>query len=375
METSMKLAAAWRCSMALLFLAVTVDTRADLLVLRPGGSGFAHTAVLRFDEANGSFINEFSADSEGFAGLTIGPDKRVYVTGNILGFGDIFRFTSSGTVLGKFGGANLTVPGGLKFGPDGNLYATSIVFPSDTQQGQVLRYHGTNGTFLNPFIPAGTGGLATPQDLIFCDNGFLYILDSTLGILRYQATNGEFDSNFIPLGRGGLSDPSAIACGFDKHIYVASATGNSVLRFHSDTGAFLNTFVASGSGGLDRPAGLAFGPDGRLYISSFNTHSILRYDGTNGAFLNTFIAPGTGGLFSPTALAFSPRSPRLSIIRTGVNVIFLWPTNFFDFQLTGTTNLTTNWTSILPEPVITGANYVVTNTLATAARFYRLERP
>jgi DNA-binding beta-propeller fold protein YncE len=359
----------------LILFTLAFPVRGDLLVTRPGNSG-AHTAVLCFNEANGTYMNEFSADSEGFYGVTIGPDDHVYVTGNTLGYGDVFRFTASGALTGKFANRNLTVPGSLKFGPDGNLYVTSIVFPDSSARGQVLRYNGVNGSFIDAFISAGSGGLANPVDVLFCQNEFVCVGDLGLGVLRYRAANGAFVDNFIPAGRGGLNSPTAMTLGPDGHLYLCNRDNNAVLHYHSGTGEFLGAFVTSGNGGLSGPAGLAFGPDGHLYVSSRNTHSVLRYNGTNGAFMGVFVSSAAGGLRSPTSLAFTARPCQLTIQRAGSQTVIRWPAAFSNYTLTCKTGLAaSSWAAVAQRPVQTGAYLYVTNDLAGSACFYRLQRP
>lgn len=60
----------------------------------------------------------------------------------------------------------LSLPHGLAFGPDGNLYVASA--DNDT----VLRYNGTNGAFLDIFVNA-SAGLDYPVRLIFRPDGWL----------------------------------------------------------------------------------------------------------------------------------------------------------------------------------------------------------
>ena len=299
---------------------------------------------------------EFSADTEGFYGVTVGPDNHVYVTGNTLGYGEVFRFTASGGSTGRFANRNLTVPGGAKFGPDGNLYVTSIVFPDSSSGGQILRYNGTNGNFIDAFISPGSGGLANPADLLFDANGFVYVADRNLGVLRYRAVNGAFVDAFIPAGRGGLNSLTAIVSGPDGHLYLSDSRNNSVLRFHKDTGQFLGAFVSAGSGGLSHPAGLAFGPDNNLYVSSRNTDSVLRYNGTTGAFMDVFVAARAGGLRSPTALTFTAAVPRLTIEQAGGATIIRWPAACSNFSLVCKTALaSSSWTAVTQQAVRVGA--------------------
>jgi len=45
-------------------------------------------------------------------------------------------------------GGGLSLPGGLVFGPDGNLYVSSPGFTT-TQPDMILRYNGTTGAFID----------------------------------------------------------------------------------------------------------------------------------------------------------------------------------------------------------------------------------
>jgi DNA-binding beta-propeller fold protein YncE len=375
MDVFMKTSWIWFGFASVALSIIPNSARADLLVIRPGNSG-AHTAVLRFNEANGAYLSEFSVESEGFYGIAIGPDHHAYVTGNTLGYGEVLRFNPAGAFMGKFASRNLTVPGGLKFGPDGNLYATSIVFPDYANRGQVLRYNGTNGNFIDAFIPPASGGLSTPFDLLFGDNGFVYVADGSLGVLRYRASDGAFVDTFIPTGRSGLNFLTAIAFGLDGHFYVCDRDSNAVLRYDKSTGEFLGAFVASASGGLSHPAGLAFGPDGNLYVSSRNTESVLRYNGTTGTFIDVFVPPRAGGLRSPTGLAFSAPVAQLIIQRTASGNVIRWPAACSNFTLMCKSDLASgSWNVVTQRAARVGAHWCVTNDLAAPMRLYRLQKP
>jgi hypothetical protein len=66
----------------------------------------------------------------------------------------------------------------------------------------------------------------------------------------------------------------------------------------------------------------------------------------------------------------------LEYAQQGSDLVLAWPTNSIGFELEYATNLPpTNWTPVSPAPMIVGEQYVVTNALTDAARFYRLEKP
>ncbi|PYQ56954.1 MAG: hypothetical protein DMF53_24025 [Acidobacteria bacterium] len=219
------------------------------------------------------------------------------------GSGSVERFDlATGSWLGSFvpaGSGGLISPDGMAFGPDGNLYV------SNERASSVLRYDGRTGASLGTFVPSGSGGMDIAEVPTFGPDGNLYVSSTHAHtVLRYDGRTGAFLDTFVPPHTGGLQTPSGIVFGPDGSLYVSSSDTHEVLRYDGRTGAFRGAFVTAGSGGLRTPVGLAFGPDGNLYVSSLLTHQVLRYDGRTGAFRDVFVPARSGGLDGPYGLGF-----------------------------------------------------------------------
>jgi streptogramin lyase len=270
----------------------------------------AFNGILRYDATGAPidaerFVPALPGGAGGGCCMTFGPDDHLYVSSTPAG--DVLRFNG---VTGEFidvfvpsGSGGLQFPLAPAFGPDGNLYV------GDFGSHSILRYDGTTGAFIDEFVEAGAGGMVLfdPQLFVFGPDGHIYAASqSTNRILRFDGTTGALDEAFFPAGNGGVVGPTGVTFGPDGDLYVSSTGDDRVLRYDGQTGAFIGEFVSQGSGGLQLPVGLTFGPDGHLYVtspgSSRETASILRYDGRTGEFLDVFVAPGSGGITGPRML-------------------------------------------------------------------------
>jgi hypothetical protein len=214
-------------------------------------------SVERFDGKTGAFLNYFVAPNSGGiehpSYMVFGPDGKndgkldLYVAN--AHEGAILRYDgTTGASKGVFVAAangGLDSPQGIVFGPDGNLYVASgnwfngsngPFYKGDFPPGAVLRFQGPSGrnpgSFLGTFIPAGSGGLANPNGMVFGPD---------------PSGNGKTDlyvANSVQSGSGGP--------------LIAEPGTSDVLRYDATTGAFLDAFVTPGSGGLKFPTFLTF---------------------------------------------------------------------------------------------------------------------
>lgn len=149
--------------------------------------------ILRYDGTTGACLGAFVSSGSGGltfpVGLTFGPDGNLYVASAefITGTDSVMRYQGpSGPSPGAFidvfvppGSGGLLSPSGLLFGPDGNgdghqdLYVTNSDFTGigndQARDGNVKRYDGVTGAFIDTFVPIGSGGLNNAWGLTFTE--------------------------------------------------------------------------------------------------------------------------------------------------------------------------------------------------------------
>jgi hypothetical protein len=289
-------------------------------------------------EGTMKFIDTFVGPQSGGLwaprGIDYGPDGNLYVSSennpsDPLGY--VIRYDGvTGDLIDRFASdPSLNGAKDVEFGPDGNLYVPNNV------GSNIYRFDGTTGSFMDVFVPSGSGGLTVARSVIFGPDGNgdgsrdLYVTSAqTDNVLRYDGVTGAFLDAFVPAGSGGLTDPTALVFGPDGNLYVASGAHsnyyNSILRFNGATGAFMDVFVPAGSAGLTLAptAGVIFGPDASgdgtpdLYVSNGVADEVLIYSGANGSFLRKYLTPGLGGLNDPKGLLFD-RDGNLLVVNNG----------------------------------------------------------
>lgn len=226
-----------------------------------------------------------SALSFVMAGAVQGGD--IYVGDFNSGNGYVNYFNAStGAFLLQTSAPNMSFPGQMANGPNGNLYVAD-------QNGFVDVFNAATGAYLSQF---GSGTLSTPSGLAF--------LGGNLLVSDYNAGNGvvdKFDASGNYLGQligpaAGLAYPNAITIGPDGNLYIADSNSGSIYEYNLTTLTF-SVFATDSSGNVD----LVFGPDGNLYVmSSYNGGTVEVFNGTTGALIgpfgNTSTALGAGAL-------------------------------------------------------------------------------
>ncbi len=243
--------------------AITLGSSTQTLI----ATSYVTNAVYEIDADTGALLATLVAPNSqsilmGPAGVTIGPDGNLYITGegyngsSFTGPYNIVEYNFSTQTLSTFiTGAQMQAanggvpfaPGGIAFGPDGNLYTDNtlpgagadqvIRFGITNNDGQ-LSYNGTNMTLAT--------GLSVACDITFGanpgDQGNLYVSDDN-SVLKITGatTNTPASSLFVSAGSGGLT----YSCGLTwqgGNLYDTDPGSGQVLEYDAN-GNFIKDFT------------------------------------------------------------------------------------------------------------------------------------
>ena len=264
------------------------------------------------------------------------------------------------------------------FGPDDNLYVSSL----DT--GQILRYDGTDGKFLDIFVDRNIGELNSPKGLTFGMHGDLFVSnDADNSVLRYsqngmskgpfveentlefiaetpiilnatnqinQKNNTGFESVPVIPPRG-LLDPEGVTffpncyntssqiknpnsdqfkTNEECYFLVSSSKNNLIFRYvynENTESTFKDVFVNDEL--IKNPQTVIFGPDNNLYVASFDTDEVLRFDGSTGEFIDVFAS--SGGLNGPVGMVFDDVTSSLFVTSKNSDQVFKYDSKTGEF--------------------------------------------
>ncbi len=326
--------------------------QADLLVGTDGPPGSG--AVRRFNNF-GTYLGDFTSGGPGLDGpaaVQFGPDGNLYV---LTSSDKVFRYNgTTGVFIDEFipNDENTDDAKDMIFGPDGNLYLVNGQGPGPFGDGgDVRRFNGTTGAFMDIFIRNGAGLAPTtnahtvsePMSIAFAPDGFVYLGNDPRAVLdpededieaymvmRFTA-HGQYVDTPFPPNFLGLHDPNGMTIGPDCNLYISSEglsnngnppNPNVIYRLNLTTGnntpdtieefvpsnGFLNADLPGGqpgppNRGMIEPEKIVFGPNGDLYVTSGDTAEVWRFDGTTGAIVG-------GGAFAMQGLGADTSDPK-----------------------------------------------------------------
>lgn len=339
---------------------------ADPSVLAFGGSGELFVAdddLIREFTTNGVnsiFVYDTTGDLQGLALDSAGNLYAASLTQDT-----VTKFNTNGTAS-TF--AIAYGPFGLGFDSAGNLY----VADQYTANIDKIAPNGAISVFASD--PGNGSVLSYPEGLALDSAGNVYVVNFNTNTIEKFTTNGT-PSVFASTGVNGPFGP---ALAFDKAGYLyaeAPATYPALYSIVKYAPNGTDTVFASDPGDgsvLDDPAGMAFDSAGNLYVLNLNSFTLEKFT-TNGT-PSVFVTFSEGGYNCITIQPdLSAALPILSITRSGTNAIVSWPVAAANFGLQSTPGLSSpGWASVTNTPATVNTNFVVTNGIAGAARFFRL---
>jgi sugar lactone lactonase YvrE len=202
-------------------------------------SGEGSSEVFKFDATTGAYLGVFaSGNINGSFGLAFGPDGNLYVSGRESNSVVEYNGTT-GAYIRTFvaSGANgLSLPEGLTFDPSGQyLYVAS------SGTNQVLKYNAKTGAYVGVAASANTGLTYVK----FGSDGLLYVLtNGTSRIMRFTE-NGTYVDDYVPAGSGGMSFGEAMTFGPTGDMYVVTNDNNQVLQFGTENEALFTVSLST----------------------------------------------------------------------------------------------------------------------------------
>jgi len=220
--------------------------------------------VLRFDSITGASKGVFIKAHEG--GLTnptapnFGPDGKVYV--GDLASNRVLRYDRDGKFLDVFADEATSDLSG----PFMMTFDDKTMFIASGYANSILRYDLKTKEYMGKF--ASGEGLSLPVGLEFGPDGNIYTSSANSDeVFRFDGRTGEFIDKFVPAQSGGMSSPRAIRFGGpNTDLYVISLNTNEVLQFDRETGSFVRAVATSKDSGMYKSRGLTFTPRPELFV-------------------------------------------------------------------------------------------------------------
>ena len=399
-----------------------------------GGLGNGVVFSLDTDGTGLAILHTFMDSADGafpYAGLIL-SSNTLYGTaenGGAQESGTVFALNTDGTSFrnlhsftavsgpfntnsdGAFPEAGLLISGNALFGATviGGNTGNGALFRINTDGSGFERLHSFSGgidgdyphgdlilsgsTLYGTAVGGGSAGTGALFALNTNGAGFttLYSFTAISGFLRTNSDGASPQAGLLLSGNmlyGTASKGGSFGFG---SLFAVKTDGTGFTNLHNFTDSEATPFArlillgntlfgtTSGSGGSGFGNVFRAGTNG----ANFTTlHSFDSNDGNApigglvslaGALYGTASAGGASDFGTVFSLSFP--IPRLTITRSGTNVVLTWPADPAGFTLQSSVNLfSPAWNPVFPTPTVTNGQNTVTNPASGLSRFYRLKQ-
>jgi len=351
---------------------LTITGNGDTIQNSVSTNGKSSSQFRIFEVAAGASLAMDDVTLQG--GYSISAGGAVYNKGTLA----ITRSTISGNIA--WNGVN---------GFGGAIYNTGTATVSD---GSTI--YGNEGIYGGAIE---NEGMLTVQGSTVSGN---YADSAGAGIRNVGGTvaisNAVVSDNFVDEGDGGAiyNAGGTVTISNGSTLTGNSADKNEYSDIGGLGGGIYNTYGAVTISDSTMSGNVCFGNGGGIYNDSGGTVTVENSSSIIGNGLNTEDDSGdlfpddivnigvlyqdststVGSLGGYSAIGLNPIVSIASWSSTAHQIVLSWSTNYPGFTLQSSTGLgSTNWTDCA-SPTVSGASYVVTNSMSAAAQFFRLKR-
>lgn len=385
-----------------------------LFALKTNGSQFKvlHTFAPQVFDPPIKYTNSEGAVPQGGFALSDGTLYGAALTGGSAGVGTLFKINIDGTGFTnlytfKDGGPDGYFPlGGLVLSGQ-KIYGTTF-YGGDSGKGTIFSIGVDGGGFVTLYSFPGAAGGETPYAGLILSGNTLYgttasdagdgngtvfsakldgsdlqsLYDFTGGSDGYYPITGVIIASNTLYGTayyGGSSlFGSVFSLALEQSSQPPSIDNEPVSQTVTAGGSVIFSVIASGSPPLS-------------YQWQFDSTNLTDGNGVFGAGTSaltlTNVAPSQSGTYrviitnslgsvtsAPVSLVVNISAPLLTIARSGLNIILMWPADSSGFTLKSTSKLGPPpvWTVVSTPPVSVNGTNVVTNIISETLQFYQL---
>jgi len=200
-------------------------------------------------------------------------------------------------------GAKIAGVNGIHFGPDGMLYAASVIGSDisviNTETGEIVKRYGIDD------------GVIGPDDVAFNSKGEFY----WTSILTGEVAGFNVEGNKIISGNPGIG-VNPITFSDDDRLFVAQCFYDNGIFELDPSGTNEPRLILEGLGDFCGLNGMDWGPDGRLYGPRWFNNEIVSLDVDTGE-----IRKEASGFNVPAAVKFNSKGV-LHVLDTGAGKVY-----------------------------------------------------